>query len=333
MGQSAGFGDIGVWTGENYRFGFNGQEMDNEISGQTGTHTTAIFWEYDARLGRRWNVDPLSKLAAGWSPYRAFFCNPILYSDPFGLFETRKEARQYRRENGLRGKINYNKSGGYYSIDDNRSKTSYWKSKESLPANTIGYNSETGVITATGAYSKRDYFHDSNPYKSHVMRQSWENNVDNPMRDVGMISVGVYPGRSKWMEDFNRGFGTLLNVGIAAPAAGELVVAPLLETAVEAAVVTKAAVIEHLVYTELMTGNVSLIMDSPYIIGTVLRHTNAGKVVVTLILANSPEGLVTSFQSYYFLEQAYKFLKELVEQNPKEADEWWKEIQKANNKQ
>ncbi|HPE99742.1 MAG TPA: RHS repeat-associated core domain-containing protein, partial [Bacteroidales bacterium] len=95
-----------TYSSDNYRFGFNGQEMDNEISGQTGTHTTAMFWEYDSRLGRRWNVDPLSKLAAGWSPYRAFFCNPILYSDPFGLFETRKEARQYRRENGLRGKIN-----------------------------------------------------------------------------------------------------------------------------------------------------------------------------------------------------------------------------------
>ena len=27
---------------DNYRFGFNGQEMDNEISGQTGTHTGLI---------------------------------------------------------------------------------------------------------------------------------------------------------------------------------------------------------------------------------------------------------------------------------------------------
>ena len=40
-----------------YRFGFNGQEKVDEISG-VGNHNTALFWEYDTRLGRRWNLDP-----------------------------------------------------------------------------------------------------------------------------------------------------------------------------------------------------------------------------------------------------------------------------------
>ena len=40
-----------------YRYGFNGQEKDNEIYG-TGNLNTAEYWEYDARIGRRWNVDP-----------------------------------------------------------------------------------------------------------------------------------------------------------------------------------------------------------------------------------------------------------------------------------
>ncbi len=65
-----------------YRFGFNGQEMDNEISGQTGTHTTAMFWEYDSRLGRRWNLDPV--YIASQSRYSCFLNNPILYADPYG---------------------------------------------------------------------------------------------------------------------------------------------------------------------------------------------------------------------------------------------------------
>jgi RHS repeat-associated protein len=65
-----------------YVFGFNGQEMDNEITGQTGTHTTAMFWEYDSRLGRRWNVDPIVKEYE--SPYMCFSGNPIWFSDPAG---------------------------------------------------------------------------------------------------------------------------------------------------------------------------------------------------------------------------------------------------------
>ncbi|MDZ4667997.1 MAG: hypothetical protein SGJ00_08945, partial [bacterium] len=35
-----------------YRFGFGGQERDDEIAG-IGNTMTAEFWEYDARLGRR----------------------------------------------------------------------------------------------------------------------------------------------------------------------------------------------------------------------------------------------------------------------------------------
>jgi RHS repeat-associated protein len=72
-----------VWTDEsrNYRFGFNGQEKDNEIS-REGNSYTAEFWQYDSRLGRRWNVDPVEK---PWeSSYLCFTGNPILFIDPNG---------------------------------------------------------------------------------------------------------------------------------------------------------------------------------------------------------------------------------------------------------
>jgi hypothetical protein len=42
---------------EGYRYGFNGQEKSDEIKG-SGNSYTAEFWEYDPRLGRRWNMDP-----------------------------------------------------------------------------------------------------------------------------------------------------------------------------------------------------------------------------------------------------------------------------------
>lgn len=65
-----------------YKFGFNGQEKDNEITGIDGTHTTAMFWEYDSRIGRRWNMDP--KPIIGMSSYSCFMDNPIKNSDRKG---------------------------------------------------------------------------------------------------------------------------------------------------------------------------------------------------------------------------------------------------------
>jgi len=64
-----------------YRFGFQGQEKDDEIYGE-GNSTSAEFWQYDARLGRRWNVD--SKKKDFESPYLVNHDNPIFYFDPKG---------------------------------------------------------------------------------------------------------------------------------------------------------------------------------------------------------------------------------------------------------
>ncbi len=61
-----------------YRFGFNGQEKDDEVAG-AGNTMTAMFWEYDARLGRRWNIDP--KPITGISEYACFANNPIVFRD------------------------------------------------------------------------------------------------------------------------------------------------------------------------------------------------------------------------------------------------------------
>jgi hypothetical protein len=68
-------------NGTGYRFGFNGQEQDNDINGK-GNLNTATFWEYDTRLGRRWNVDPVVKLFE--SSYLTFANNPILFKDSNG---------------------------------------------------------------------------------------------------------------------------------------------------------------------------------------------------------------------------------------------------------
>jgi RHS repeat-associated protein len=69
------------WNSKEYRFGFNGQQKDDEIYNE-GNAYSAQFWEYDARLGRRWNLDP--KPNPSISDYVCFANAPIWFSDPMG---------------------------------------------------------------------------------------------------------------------------------------------------------------------------------------------------------------------------------------------------------
>lgn len=64
-----------------YRYGFNKQEKDNEVSG-SNNHYSAQYWEMDPRLGRRWNIDPVKKTHE--SPYVVLGNNPIWFVDPTG---------------------------------------------------------------------------------------------------------------------------------------------------------------------------------------------------------------------------------------------------------
>jgi hypothetical protein len=69
------------FSASGYRYGFNGQEKDDEVNGN-GNSNTAEFWEYDTRLGHRWNLDP--KPTFGTSDYVCFGDNPVLNSDILG---------------------------------------------------------------------------------------------------------------------------------------------------------------------------------------------------------------------------------------------------------
>jgi RHS repeat-associated protein len=68
------------WKASDYRYSHNGQEREDEI--YAGAQS-AEYWMYDSRIGRRWEIDPLTY---EWqSPYAAFNNNPIYYADPSGL--------------------------------------------------------------------------------------------------------------------------------------------------------------------------------------------------------------------------------------------------------
>jgi len=88
----SGYPDLSCFYG--YPSGFNGQERDDELAG-VGNFNTALYWEYDTRLGRRWNVDPKFNKMPGWSPYSFSLNNPISVSDPDGEFPIYFMVRRY----------------------------------------------------------------------------------------------------------------------------------------------------------------------------------------------------------------------------------------------
>jgi len=111
-----------------YRYGFNSQEKDDEIYG-TGNSYTAEYWQYDARLGRRWNLDPVVK---PWeSGYAALSCSPIVFVDPNGDADYYTASGKWIGTDGkndneifvvcdrklIKDVKNTSKQGNYYEVD------------------------------------------------------------------------------------------------------------------------------------------------------------------------------------------------------------------------
>jgi hypothetical protein len=105
-----------------YKYGFNGQEKDDEVYG-VGNLNTAQFWEYDTRLGRRWNIDPIVK---HWeSGYATFHNNSILFTDVLGLDPVKKYSLRQRLSNFFHAKGYMNRANKYAvdnKIDDSQMK-------------------------------------------------------------------------------------------------------------------------------------------------------------------------------------------------------------------
>jgi hypothetical protein len=131
-----------------YRYGMNTQEKDNEIYGE-GNSYTAEYWQYDARLGRRWNVDPVVKVHE--SPYATFANNPVWFVDPNGADtafsdnETRQLVLSYVDKNHANYNENYAKKfqelvgdkNTVYKFNDSR--IQYYNTDENVVLGTTPY--------------------------------------------------------------------------------------------------------------------------------------------------------------------------------------------------
>jgi len=92
---------------------YSGKELNTEMGLNWSDYG---FRFYDASISRWTSADPLMELAPDITPYRYGFNNPILYTDPDGLFEKRKHAKTYKKKNKIKGKIKRNKNTGKYEI-------------------------------------------------------------------------------------------------------------------------------------------------------------------------------------------------------------------------
>ena len=64
------------WAAGSYRFGFQGQEMDNEVKG-TGNSISYKYRVHDPRIGKFLSIDPLTPKYPFYSPY-AFSGNRVI---------------------------------------------------------------------------------------------------------------------------------------------------------------------------------------------------------------------------------------------------------------
>jgi RHS repeat-associated protein len=149
-------GTVSSSSVDGYRYGFGGQEKDNEIYGN-GNAYAAAFWEYDPRLGRRWNIDPKASEYPMWSPYLAMGNDPINNIDPDGqeplrIFNVKQSdgtTVQKEIKDGVNEIVNIDEFhfdwlNKTFNDDKTATKDSYNSYYNQLGLGTTGYNvSET----------------------------------------------------------------------------------------------------------------------------------------------------------------------------------------------
>ncbi len=74
------------WSGGGYRYGFQGQEKDDEVKGE-GNSIDFGARIFDSRLGRFQSVDPMARERISLSPFNFCSNNPISRVDPTGALD------------------------------------------------------------------------------------------------------------------------------------------------------------------------------------------------------------------------------------------------------
>jgi RHS repeat-associated protein len=130
---------------QNYRFGFQGMEQDQDHKGNGNSYTTE-FRQYDPRVGRWLSIDPMEEKYPGVNPYSAFGNNPINSIDPKGddaddivsdlndLAGSQVAINEYQRDNGVYRR--QRREVLRYNIRDQANHHYVWIAGENPPSGT-----------------------------------------------------------------------------------------------------------------------------------------------------------------------------------------------------
>jgi hypothetical protein len=136
----------------NYRYGFNTQEKDDEIAGK-GNSYTAEFWQYDGRLGRRFNVDPVDQITL--SNYSVLKNNPLLMIDIKG---DKSNSRHLDPDGNVIAEYDDGDDNVYkHQTARTKADVDYWRNKfKNTSGNGVNIGRMT-MIATSGIYSKAEF--------------------------------------------------------------------------------------------------------------------------------------------------------------------------------
>jgi len=171
-----------------YVFGFNGMEKDDEIFNVTGSSYTAEFWQYDSRLGRRWNTDPVRY--AWQSSYAAFNNNPIYFSDPLGLEGT--DPPKGYKDNGKGTATKTNTDG------------TTWTMKQGADGNWTGTGGDMGTLPEVTVGAEAPKTVDYSNYSIKGLENKINGLSSNPIyRYMQLNNIHSFGSGIKWGNGLN----------------------------------------------------------------------------------------------------------------------------------
>jgi hypothetical protein len=177
-----------------YRYSINGQEIESDLNKNI---TTALYWEYDSRIGRRWNLEPLASQFPELTPYATNNNNPILFDDPNGA-----ESKSIHIDE--KGQVLLNKKDGDNSVFLHKGGTPESVKKNYTSANHAAGGTKIGElggkINLNGILNNILQDHRSQMINSPAAKSSWFENV----------LPGELPGSHPW--DLKANMKTIFGV-------------------------------------------------------------------------------------------------------------------------